>query len=137
MHGCPVMSVTIRPVASFGVTVSVDEHCRLIKAAIDHAAQVRPGHEAHGEVEHALLLAAAILPSPAASSLALTALSAWAIVTGAQRGLGFAIAKGLAEAGALVLAGQVRVGEGDAARTDLKAGDFVETFEVEMRERTL
>ncbi len=25
VHGCPVMSVTIRPVASFGVTVSVDE----------------------------------------------------------------------------------------------------------------
>ena len=28
--------------------------------AIDHAAQVRPRHEAHGEVEHALLLAAAM-----------------------------------------------------------------------------
>ena len=28
--------------------------------AIDHAAQVRPGHEAHREVEHALLLAAAM-----------------------------------------------------------------------------
>ncbi len=25
VHGCPVMSVTMRPVASFGVTVSVDE----------------------------------------------------------------------------------------------------------------
>lgn len=25
VHGCPVMSVTIRPVASFGVTVSVDD----------------------------------------------------------------------------------------------------------------